>query len=127
MIGSVQADIEARLGGTVYSVDQRLIEYEPLSPYRQRVEVSFALGNYDNSSRSRRSSDIMSSPSLLSEYSDKIIRGCAEVVRVSFGMIATDWIRRYSWINNQVTRRDECLEPRRDIERVLRWGQQICL
>jgi len=73
--------------------------------------------------------DIMKSTTLLTEYSDRIIKSCSDIVRVTFRMIASDWIRSYSWIDNKYTRMDECLEPIRDIEynNNLVWGQQICL
>jgi hypothetical protein len=126
-IQTIRDDITDRLGGSIYQIQESQIQHPPLSPYNQKGEIHFSLGSYGNSRRGHRSADIMMSETLLADYSDRIIKSCADIVKVAFGMIASDWVRSYSWISNKYTRKDECLEPRRDIEYNLVWGQQICL
>ena len=125
-IQTIRDDITDRLGGSINRIHARQIQNAPLSPYNQKGEISFSLGGYD-SRRGQRSKDIMESTTLLTEYSDRIIKSCSDIVRVTFGMYASDWIRSYSWIDNKYTRMDECLEPRAHREYNLVWGQQICL
>jgi len=125
-IQTIRDDITDRLVGSINRMQERQIQNAPLSPYNQKGEISFSLGSYD-SRRGKRSADTMRSETLLTDYSDRIIKSCSDIVRVTFAMIASDWIRSYSWIDNKYTRKDECLEPRRDIEYNLVWEQQICL
>jgi hypothetical protein len=126
-IQSIRGDITDRLGGSIYQIQESQIQDPPNSPYNQKGEIHFSLGSYGNSQRGHRSVDIMMSETLLTDYSDRIIKNCSDIVRVTFSMVASDWVRSYSWIDNKYTRKDECLEPRRDIEYKLMWGQQICL
>lgn len=126
-IQTIRDDITDRLGGSIYQMQESQIQNAPLSPYNQKGEIHISLGSYGNSRRGQRSADIMMSETLLTDYSDRIIKSCSDIVRVTFSMIASDWVRSYSWIDNKYTRKDECLEPRRDIEYNLVWGQQICL
>ena len=126
-IQTIRDDITDRLGGSIYQMQESQIQDPPLSPYNQRGEIHLSLGSYGNSRRGQRSADIMMSETLLTDYSDRIIKSCAHIVKATFGMMASDWVRSYSWIDNKYTRKDECLEHRRDIEYNLVWGQQICL
>jgi hypothetical protein len=127
VIESVRSDINERLGANVYSIVVKDIKYHPLSPYRQNTEVQFSLGQSTSQYRDRKSIDVMNSSSLLMSFSDKIIKGCNNIVRVDFGLRKTDWIRSYSWMDNRYTREDECVQARRDGQHNLVWGQQICL
>jgi hypothetical protein len=126
-VKSIRDDITDRLSGSIYQIQESQIQDAPISPYNQKGEIHFSLGSYGNSRRGHRSRDIMTSETLLTDYSDRIIKSCGDIVRVTFSMIGSDWIRSYSWIDNKYTRKDECLEPRRGIEYNLAWGQQICL
>jgi hypothetical protein len=125
-IQAIRSDITNRLGGSIYQLQESQIQLQPLSPYNQKGEILFSLGGYEDSRRGQRSRDIMMSESLLADYSGRIIKSCADIVRVTFGMMSSDWVRSYSWIDNKYVRKDECLEPRRDIDRNLVWGQQFC-
>lgn len=126
-IQTIRDDITDRLGGSIYRLQKSQIQNAPLSPYKQKDEIHFSLGSYGNRRRADRSTDIMSSDTLLTDYSDQIIKNCSNIVRVSFGMNATDWVRSYSWIDNKYTRKDQCIEPRRRAEEYLVWGQMICI
>ena len=128
-IQTIRSDIINRHGGSVYQLQESQIQDHPLSPYKQKGEIHFSLGGNRSlsSRRSQRSADIMNSEKLLADYSDRIIRSCDDIVRVAFNLAQTDWIIRFSWIDGKYTRMDECLEPRRDIEYNLKWGQDVCL
>ena len=126
-IQSIREDITIRLGGSIYQIQESKITRPPLSPYNKNGEISFSLGSHGNAIRSQYSANIMMRETLLTDYSDRIIKSCPRIVKVTFGVTSTDWIRSHSWINNKYTAQDECLEPRRDRKYNLAWGQQICL
>ena len=111
-----------RLGGSISRMRKQQATHPP-SPYRRKGEIVFTLGAY----KKDRSSDIMMSTKLLTKYSDLIIKSCKPIVRVSFNLLATDWVRSFSLIDDEYTREDECVKnPHMDL-RHAKWGQQGCI
>ena len=112
IVNSIAEDIEVRLGGSVRSIHFSVIDYKPYSPYKQNNQIDLELGiahesTLFNPKKSHISCNIMNSTALLSGYADRLIKGCREIVRASFGFFPGDYSRSFSLIDNSVIREDE--------------------
>lgn len=125
-IGFMKSDIAQRIGGSVTYLEFRRIENSPFNNANEEVIVGFGNRTASNSER-EVNYNILNSPRLLKEYTEKIIAGCSNAIRVSYGMAQTggDSGGWYLGTDNQV-RREECVEfPGRGAPD-LPWGKTYC-
>jgi hypothetical protein len=70
-------------------------------------------------------SDVMTSPRLLTTITETIRSGCPTVGLVTFAAAESDWAVDFGLIGNQV-REFECIDP--DLtDNLIRWGYTVCI
>jgi hypothetical protein len=97
----------------------------PSSPYRDaNQEVAFILSN--GRFERQRSYDFLHSKKLQLNLASQVVEVCDPVVRVVFGLDATDFTNAYSYNKGIGVKEDKCREYQfRGIDD-LKWGEQIC-
>jgi len=125
-IDFMKGDVAQRIGGSVTYLELKSIENSPFNNANEEVIIGFGNRVASNSQR-QVNYNILNSPGLLQEYSEKIITGCSNAIKVRYGMEGTGggsggW---YLGAGNQV-RREECVDfPGRNAPD-LPWGKTYC-
>jgi hypothetical protein len=132
LIRTVIQDIESRAD----SVHHGTFVYKTESPYHGSVAIDFVLA--DETSRSlelsrlRRFKDLLSHTDLLYAYSEQLMQGCPNIVRVRFmnytqqGKVFTNPIGFYR--NNTRVDQLRCVPPQIAAGAFIEyyWGQHVC-
>lgn len=141
-IGGVTEDIATRLGGRVERAEIRTAEGPPSPFSNAKDEVLIVLYRASSNSASPLPSEniaapnsqthisesIMNSPSLLTEYSLRIIKGCESVSRATFGLNESGYLRSFSYHDNNTVRPDTCIDPTPgEYNPPLEWGSTYCV
>ncbi len=141
-IGEVTEDITTRLGGRVERAEMRTAEGPPSPFSNAKEEILIVLYRASSNSTSPLPSEniaspdrqthisesIMNSPSLLTEYSLSIIKGCESVARATFGLNKSGYLRSFSYHDDNTVRPDKCIDPTPgEYNPSLEWGSTYCV
>lgn len=141
-ISRVTTDLVDRVRARIEKLEIRTAE-APSSPYSNaRDELLVVLYRATSNSNSslpsdniaapdsltRTSENVMNSPSLLTEYSTKIIKDCESVARVTFGLNYSGYMRSFSYREGNTVSPDSCISPiRGEYSPPASWGQSYCV
>lgn len=100
------------------------------NPFPANQSVFLRIGSSSGYSANvlKRSTDIMNSPRLQSDFARTIFSSCASVVEVFFNLAASDFVTAYFRGPNDSVIHGKCIGPgERPIGYALKWGEYFCI
>jgi hypothetical protein len=100
----------------------------PSLPANSVLVVILGMGSAPSTAAAtnRRSVDLMHSPQLQRRLASMVFQSCAEIVKVSFTLVNTDWSMSFFRGNRSVAMPARCLDPGPHTGEP-GWGEEICL
>ena len=121
----MEQDIQGRLGAKILSIDKIINNSSPFgdAKYELRIRLGSTLNTGVTASQSGAGENIINSPSLMNDYSQRIISTCSEMAGVIFSYY--EYNEGWVLLPGGQLQEIKCGDPNRD--NYYAWGEIGCL